>query len=86
MEDEIDWKKQHYCEIQVIDNGIGIAREKLPFVFEPHFTDKESGSGIGLAITKKIVEDHDGRISISSTPGLGTTVNIILPIRSESIG
>lgn len=60
------------------DNGAGIAEENLEKIFEPFFTTKASGTGLGLAITRQIIEQHQGQISIDSTPGIGTTVTIRL--------
>lgn len=69
--------------IDIIDNGPGIKTENLNKIFEPFFTTKASGNGIGLSISKKIIEDHLGKIEAQSKPGLGTTFTIILPIKYE---
>lgn len=61
------------------DNGDGIEPETLKKIFNPFFTTKEKGSGLGLPIVKSIVESHQGHIKINSTPGQGTTVTITLP-------
>jgi two-component system sensor histidine kinase HydH len=68
-------------EIRVADTGKGIAPELLSQIFFPYFTTKPGGSGIGLAISQKIVADHQGRIEVESEPGQGTTVVIHLPLR-----
>ncbi|MHB2153136.1 ATP-binding protein [Calditrichota bacterium GD2] len=83
IEDEISQKPQHYCEIEVTDNGIGITKEKLMYIFEPDFTDKKEGSGMGLTIVKKIIEDHGGEIKVFSAPNLGTTFRVLLPLKRE---
>ncbi len=72
--------------IEVIDTGVGIPPEHLPHVFDPFFTTKEEGkgTGLGLPICKRIVEQHQGRLEIASRPGEGTTVRILLPLRNES--
>jgi len=67
-------------EIRFQDTGTGIAPEDLPKVFEPYFTTKEVGIGLGLALTKQIVEEHGGRIEISSELGQGTLVRLQLPV------
>jgi hypothetical protein len=68
-----------WIEIGFHDTGQGIAPENLPKVFEPYFTTKEVGIGLGLALTKQILEEHGGRIDISSEPGKGTLVRLLLP-------
>lgn len=68
--------------ISVADNGFGISTEQLPHLFEPLFTTKSSGIGLGLALTKLLVEGHGGEITASSTPGVGTTFAVNLPQES----
>ena len=65
--------------IEIADTGTGIATTDLPHIFEPGFTTSEDGSGIGLVIVKKNIEDHGGTISIASELGKGTTVTVRLP-------
>jgi len=62
------------------DNGVGIELEELGKVFEPYFSTKKAGIGLGLAITKRIVEEHGGTISITSRKGEGTELLITLPL------
>jgi two-component system sporulation sensor kinase A len=66
-------------EIRFEDNGEGIDPENLKKVFNPFFTTKEKGSGLGLPIVKSIIETHQGAIKIDSGPEEGTTVTISLP-------
>jgi two-component system, sporulation sensor kinase E len=66
--------------ITVEDSGVGISEEALPKIFEPYFTTKENGTGLGLTITFKIVREHDGEITVSSRSGQGSTFVISLPI------
>jgi len=66
-------------EIRIRDNGIGISEEGLDHIFEPFYTTRERGSGLGLSISYKIVEAHKGEISAVSMPGEGTTFIIHLP-------
>jgi two-component system, sporulation sensor kinase E len=66
--------------LSVGDSGLGISEEDLPKIFEPYFTTKENGTGLGLTITFKIVREHDGEITVSSRPGQGSTFSIHLPI------
>ncbi|MEQ1645458.1 MAG: ATP-binding protein, partial [Pyrinomonadaceae bacterium] len=67
--------------IEVIDDGHGIPQNDLPKIFEPFFTTKEvgKGTGLGLAVCYGIISEHDGRISVRSRPGKGTTFSILLP-------
>jgi two-component system sensor histidine kinase BaeS len=71
--------------IRVIDNGLGIAPENLPYIFERSFradkarVQRNGESGLGLAITKSLIEAHGGSISVNSLPGQGTTFTITLP-------
>ena len=65
--------------IEIRDTGVGIAPEDLGRIFNPYFTTKPSGAGLGLAIVQKIVDAHGGEIQVESTPGQGTTVTILLP-------
>jgi two-component system, sporulation sensor kinase E len=66
--------------IAVEDSGVGISEEDLPKIFEPYFTTKENGTGLGLTITFKIVREHDGEIMVTSHPGQGSAFIISLPI------
>jgi signal transduction histidine kinase len=66
-------------EIKVRDDGAGIAPDVLPQIFEPFVTTKENGHGVGLAISRGIVERHNGRIDVESELGRGTTFTVTLP-------
>ena len=70
-------KKEIMVEIK--DTGDGISPEELSRVFSPFFTTKEQGTGLGLAMSKRIIEAHSGTIEITSREGEGTTVKILLP-------
>ena len=65
--------------IQVTDSGPGIPEEIQARLFEPFFSTKEEGSGLGLSIAARIVEEHGGRLSVASKEGKGTTFSITLP-------
>jgi len=68
-------------DISVTDNGDGISPEDITRIFEPFFSTKTIGAGLGLAITRKIIEDHYGKIVVDSTFKKGTTFKITLPIK-----
>jgi len=65
--------------VSITDQGVGIPEDVLPRIFDPYFTTKESGKGLGLATVFSIVKNHDGHISASSRPGVGTVFNVYLP-------
>ena len=65
--------------IVIEDNGIGIPKDKLEQIFEPNFTTKNSGMGLGLTMVKKMIEEYKGDISVKSEEGKGTKFTIILP-------
>jgi two-component system sensor histidine kinase HydH len=71
--------------VQVIDNGRGIAPDQLPNIFRPFYTTKGDGTGLGLSLARRIVEDHQGRIDVSSTLGKGTTFSVVLPLQRTEI-
>jgi signal transduction histidine kinase len=72
--------------IEVTDNGVGIRPAMMSHMFELfHSTKGNRGTGLGLAVAKKIVDEHEGEISVTSTPGQGTTFKIILPVYHENL-
>jgi signal transduction histidine kinase/ActR/RegA family two-component response regulator len=75
--------KEAMAIIRIRDNGIGIARDKISQVFNPFYSSKPNGTGLGLAVSYKIVREHNGNIQIESTPGKGTLVKISLPVEGR---
>jgi PAS domain S-box-containing protein len=68
-----------YIKIEISDNGIGIPQENLVKIFDPYFTTKQKGSGLGLASAHSVIEKHNGLITVKSRLGWGTTFDIYLP-------
>jgi signal transduction histidine kinase len=75
-------KVKKLLEISVADNGIGIPSENIQKIFEPLFTTKIKGMGLGLAISKKLIEANGGTIEVISTIGKGSTFTVHLPTNS----
>jgi hypothetical protein len=67
--------------VEVSDNGRGIAPDHLPNIFRPFYTTKGDGTGLGLSLARRIVEDHHGRIDVTSGVGQGTTFAVVLPLQ-----
>jgi signal transduction histidine kinase len=74
-------KKNILC-IEIEDNGCGISPEKLERIFEPYYTTKTEGTGIGLAIARRIVESHDGWIEVESQLKIGTKFALYFPVKN----
>lgn len=72
--------KEDTAEIVFTDSGTGISANELPRIFEPFFSGRKKGTGMGLSIVRKIILAHKGNINIESTVGKGTTVTITLPV------
>jgi PAS domain S-box-containing protein len=74
---------QNSIRLSVLDNGIGFPEHLVDRAFEPYVTTKDKGTGLGLPIVKKIVEEHGGTISIENRTAGGTCISVILPLMSE---
>ena len=83
--DPIPLKSGKYIRISIEDSGIGIQEEYIPKIFDPYFTTKQKGSGLGLATAYSIVKRHDGLITVESKLGVGTTFNIYLPATAKKV-
>jgi PAS domain S-box-containing protein len=76
---------QPTISIQICDTGRGISEADVARIFEPFFSTRTKGTGLGLWVTQDIVRHHGGRIEVTSTEGKGTTFNIILPVDSPTL-
>ena len=77
--DLLPLQKGRYVKVTVKDHGIGVPKEHLQKIFDPYFTTKQKGNGLGLATTFSIIKKHDGHITVESEIGVGTTFRIYLP-------
>jgi len=78
-EDALSLKDGEYLRISVTDQGIGIPEEHIQRIFDPYFSTKQKGSGLGLATAYSIVKNHDGYITVDSRVGSGSTFYVYLP-------
>ncbi|MFY0544288.1 PAS domain-containing sensor histidine kinase [Brevibacillus sp. H7] len=76
---EVRWEQQKNLLIRFVDQGCGIAEERIPKLGEPFYTTKEKGTGLGLMVSYKIIENHGGTINVISRERKGTTFEIRLP-------
>jgi len=74
----------NYIRIRIADEGVGIHADLIEKIFDPYFTTKQEGSGLGMAITHSIITKHQGYIKCESTPGEGATFTFYLPATSKS--
>jgi nitrogen fixation/metabolism regulation signal transduction histidine kinase len=81
--DIVKKRETQYCRLSIKDSGQGIAEQSESMVFTPYFTTKEAGTGLGLPIVERIVNDHGGSIWFHSAVGVGTTFFIDLPMSEE---
>ncbi len=82
-------EKKNNILVAIKDSGVGISPDDLPHIFEDFYVGKnkpesERRSGVGLAITKRIIEAHDGSIAVQSEPGKGSTFTIHLPVLKQA--
>ncbi len=82
---EVDLPPGGYVRISVVDQGVGIATDALARVFEPYYTTKKLGTGLGLAAAYSIVKHHGGVLTVSSVQGQGATFRIYLPVSSQPL-
>jgi len=79
-----DSGEKESIKITLKDSGEGIAQEDIERIFEPLFTTKAKGIGLGLAVSKKIIDANHSQISVESQPGKGSTFTLLLPIQKEA--
>jgi signal transduction histidine kinase len=82
------WRTATQVQLQIRDTGSGIAAERLQQIFEPLYTTKPGGTGLGLYIVQEIVAAHAGQLTVDSKTGQGTTFTIALPhaVHAEAVG
>jgi signal transduction histidine kinase len=76
-------KNNGFIEVRISDTGVGIPEEALPKVFDAYYSTKQTGFGLGLAVTKKIIDEHHGSIDVTSKIDSGTTFTVRLPAANE---
>ncbi|MCL2067471.1 MAG: ATP-binding protein [Treponema sp.] len=84
--DIVKKRDSSYCRLSIRDSGKGISKQEEPLIFTPYFTTKESGTGLGLPIVERIVNDHGGAIWLNSAEGAGTTFFVDLPAENKQEG
>jgi CheY-like chemotaxis protein len=78
-------KAGNYVKLSLKDQGAGISDQHLPRIFDPYFTTKQKGSGLGLSTTYSIIKKHAGHINVESKIGVGSALNIYLPASMEKV-
>jgi signal transduction histidine kinase len=73
--------RNSWLAIEVQDTGQGLTRDEVARIFEPFYTTKAGGTGLGLAVSYGIIQQHGGRIEVQSAPGQGTTFTVLLPLK-----
>jgi len=68
------------ASLSISDTGIGIPSENLPYIFDPFWTNKARGTGLGLALCRKVVQEHGGSLTVESKTGIGTTFTLTFPL------
>ena len=73
-----------YIQISFEDNGVGIPKENINKIFDPFFTTKSGGTGLGLAVSYGIIQQHQGKIEVKSDPGYGSVFTVYLPVKDKN--
>jgi two-component system cell cycle sensor histidine kinase/response regulator CckA len=79
----LPFKSGKYVQVAVKDEGVGIPRDHLERIFDPYFTTRDEGSGLGLSTAYSIIKRHGGHIYVESSPGNGSTFVFLLPVPEE---
>jgi two-component system sensor histidine kinase HydH len=66
--------------VNISDTGVGIPPENIPLIFDPFWTDKAKGTGLGLALCRKVAQEHGGSLAVESEVGVGSTFTVTLPL------
>ncbi len=77
--------RDNYASVMVSDTGRGISAQNLPNIFRPFYTTRGDGTGLGLSLAHRIVEDHHGRIEVSSELGKGSRFEVLLPFQMPQV-
>jgi CheY-like chemotaxis protein len=85
VKQRLSLKPGDYVKISIEDQGIGIPADHLPRIFDPYFTTKQKGSGLGLATSYSIVKNHGGTIVAVSKVGVGSTFHVYLPASTKTV-
>lgn len=78
-------RRDAFAGITVSDTGQGIPADHMPHIFRPFFTTKSDGTGLGLSLSRRIVEEHNGRIEVTSRLGVGSQFTVLLPFRQPAV-
>jgi len=76
--------RSSWLAVEVQDTGQGLTHDEVARIFEPFYTTKTAGTGLGLAVSYGIIQQHGGRIEVQSMPGEGTTFSVLLPLKRSA--
>jgi signal transduction histidine kinase len=77
--------QEEYASVTVSDNGRGVSEDQLPLIFRPFYTTRGNGTGLGLSLARRIVEEHHGSIHVISVVGKGSAFEVLLPLRLAAV-
>ena len=75
--------RRQFIQLKIADTGHGIPEKDLPYLFDPFFTSKAGGSGLGLSIVYAILQKHNGQVEVESEWGKGSSFSLLLPVQEE---